>query len=70
MGIIWSLSGIAKLVLFWLFVGVVIGLALDSRAAAGPVNSDPCSVAAVGLHPTHGGPGYREEVSGWKLTTM
>ncbi len=69
MNIFCTLSGIAKLVLFWLFAGVVIGVSLDSRAAAGPVDSSRCSIAAVNLHPTSGVPGHREEVSGaWKPT--
>jgi hypothetical protein len=69
MNIFCSLSGVVKLVLFWLTSGIVIGLSLGAPAAAGPVDSARCSVAAAGQHPTHGVPGYREEVSAWKLTT-
>jgi hypothetical protein len=69
MNIFCSLSGVVKLVLFWLIAGVVIGVSLVAPAAAKPVDSGRCSVAVAGPHPTHGVSGYREEVSGWNLTT-
>jgi hypothetical protein len=69
MNLFCSVSGIVKLVLFWLFAGVVIGVSLVAPAAAGPVSSDRCSVAAVGPHSTYGCPDTERRCPGWKLTT-
>jgi hypothetical protein len=67
MNIIWTLAGIAKLALFCLFVGVVIGFSLHARVAA---LQRPTGRPAAPVAPQHTDavPGYRGEVSGWKLT--
>jgi hypothetical protein len=68
MNIFCTLSGIAKLALFCLSAGVVIGVLLNPRPTAVPVDSSRYDNSAVIIRPPFRAPMNGEEVSQWRLT--
>ena len=69
MSIFCTLPDLARVMLFCLVSGAVLGVSLVTRPAAAPASVGGCSAAMASPHPMARVPGYRGEVPGWKRTT-